>query len=59
MPRPWTDVRERPTQLAAVPDGSLRVLMAEADGLNAAMLRTILEQAWPPGGARPERPPCG
>jgi len=30
--------------LAAVSDGSLRVLMAEADGLNAAMLRTILEQ---------------
>jgi len=39
-----TDLRERPTQLAAVSDGSLRVLMAEADGLNAAMLRTILEQ---------------
>jgi signal transduction histidine kinase/ActR/RegA family two-component response regulator len=38
------DVRERPAQLAAVPDGSMRVLMAEADGLNAAMLRTILEQ---------------
>jgi signal transduction histidine kinase len=38
------EVRERPGQLAAVPDGSLRVLMAEADGLNAAMLRTILEQ---------------
>ncbi|HLY79215.1 MAG TPA: ATP-binding protein [Caulobacteraceae bacterium] len=38
------DVRERPVQLAAVPDGSMRVLMAEADGLNAAMLRTILEQ---------------
>jgi signal transduction histidine kinase/CheY-like chemotaxis protein len=39
-----TDLRERPSQLAAVTDGSLRVLMAEADGLNAAMLRTILEQ---------------
>src|SRR6202042_869010 len=40
-----TDLRERSTtQLAAVSDGSLRVLMAEADGLNAAMLRTILEQ---------------
>ena len=39
-----TDLRERPGQLAAVPDGSLKVLMAEADGLNAAMLRTILEQ---------------
>jgi len=38
------DLRERPGQLAAVPDGSLKVLMAEADGLNAAMLRTILEQ---------------
>jgi signal transduction histidine kinase/ActR/RegA family two-component response regulator len=39
-----TELRERPGQLAAVPDGSLKVLMAEADGLNAAMLRTILEQ---------------
>jgi signal transduction histidine kinase/ActR/RegA family two-component response regulator len=39
-----TDLHERPGQLAAVPDGSLKVLMAEADGLNAAMLRTILEQ---------------
>jgi signal transduction histidine kinase/ActR/RegA family two-component response regulator len=39
-----TDLRERPIQLAAVPDGSMKVLMAEADGLNAAMLRTILEQ---------------
>jgi signal transduction histidine kinase/ActR/RegA family two-component response regulator len=38
------DPRERPAQLAAVPEGSLKVLMAEADGLNAAMLRTILEQ---------------
>jgi CheY-like chemotaxis protein len=39
-----TDLHGRPSQLAAVTDGSLRVLMAEADGLNAAMLRTILEQ---------------
>jgi len=39
-----TDLRERPAQLAAVSDGAFRVLMAEADGLNAAMLRTILEQ---------------
>ncbi len=39
-----TDTRERPTPLVAVLEGSLKVLMAEADGLNAAMLRTILEQ---------------
>ncbi|HZZ89915.1 MAG TPA: ATP-binding protein [Caulobacteraceae bacterium] len=38
-----SDPRERTVQLAAVQEG-LRVLMAEADGLNAAMLRTILEQ---------------
>jgi len=43
-PTAFTELRERPGQLAAVPDGSLKVLMAEADGLNAAMLRTILEQ---------------
>lgn len=29
---------------APAPDGALKVLMAEDDGLNAAMLRTILEQ---------------
>jgi signal transduction histidine kinase/CheY-like chemotaxis protein len=39
-----TDLHGRSSQLAAVSNGSLRVLMAEADGLNAAMLRTILEQ---------------
>jgi signal transduction histidine kinase/ActR/RegA family two-component response regulator len=39
-----TELRERPAHLVAVAEGSLRVLMAEADGLNAAMLRTILEQ---------------
>ena len=43
-PAALTDLRERPMQLAAVPEGGLKVLMAEADGLNAAMLRTILEQ---------------
>jgi signal transduction histidine kinase/CheY-like chemotaxis protein len=34
----------RPADLAPVADAPLKVLMAEDDGLNAAMLRTILEQ---------------
>jgi len=34
----------RPADLAPVADSPLKVLMAEDDGLNAAMLRTILEQ---------------
>ena len=39
------DVREPTTPAGApAPAGSLKVLMAEDDGLNAAMLRTILEQ---------------
>jgi signal transduction histidine kinase/ActR/RegA family two-component response regulator len=38
------DPRERPVELASVADAPLKVLMAEDDGLNAAMLRTILEQ---------------
>ncbi|HVN02122.1 MAG TPA: ATP-binding protein [Caulobacteraceae bacterium] len=35
---------QRPLELAPVADAPLKVLMAEDDGLNAAMLRTILEQ---------------
>jgi signal transduction histidine kinase/ActR/RegA family two-component response regulator len=39
------DVGERPADSeAAMMEGALKVLMAEDDGLNAAMLRTILEQ---------------
>ena len=39
------DAGERsPPEPDAAPEGSLKVLMAEDDGLNAAMLRTILEQ---------------
>jgi signal transduction histidine kinase/ActR/RegA family two-component response regulator len=38
------DLAQHPTDLDPAVDASLRVLMAEDDGLNAAMLRTILEQ---------------
>jgi len=38
------DVGDRPGEPEALGEGSLKVLMAEGDGLNAAMLRTILEQ---------------
>ena len=38
------DLPDRPGEPDAAAEGSLKVLMAEADGLNAAMLRTILEQ---------------
>jgi signal transduction histidine kinase/CheY-like chemotaxis protein len=39
------DVGERPAEAeVALAEGTLKVLMAEDDGLNAAMLRTILEQ---------------
>jgi CheY-like chemotaxis protein/anti-sigma regulatory factor (Ser/Thr protein kinase) len=38
------DLGERPGEPDAPAEGALRVLMAEDDGLNAAMLRTILEQ---------------
>jgi signal transduction histidine kinase/ActR/RegA family two-component response regulator len=39
-----TSERAAPAEADAMPEGSLKVLMAEDDGLNAAMLRTILEQ---------------
>jgi len=38
------DLPDRPGEPDAAIEGSLKVLMAEGDGLNAAMLRTILEQ---------------
>ncbi len=38
------DVGERATEAETAVEGALKVLMAEDDGLNAAMLRTILEQ---------------
>jgi signal transduction histidine kinase/ActR/RegA family two-component response regulator len=43
-PAALLDLGERPRELVAVSDQALKVLMAEDDGLNAAMLRTILEQ---------------
>jgi len=38
------DLGDRPGEPDALAEGSRKVLMAEGDGLNAAMLRTILEQ---------------
>jgi signal transduction histidine kinase/ActR/RegA family two-component response regulator len=38
------DLGERSAEADTIVEGSLKVLMAEDDGLNAAMLRTILEQ---------------
>jgi signal transduction histidine kinase/ActR/RegA family two-component response regulator len=43
-PAALIDLGRRSGEPEAIADGALRVLMAEDDGLNAAMLRTILEQ---------------
>jgi CheY-like chemotaxis protein len=43
-PAALIDLGEHPAEPDAAAEGALKVLMAEDDGLNAAMLRTILEQ---------------